>query len=248
MVWFRVDDSLADHPKLLELQAQKGWQGALALWTLAGSWCGKHLTNGYVPASVVKRLACSQRDAELLCDVGFWERAEGGYTFHDWKARNPLREQVETEREKTRNRVAKSRGNANRNGVTEGVRTPVSTPAPSHPDPSHPSKQACSDSARPEDVSREWHTSMRDTSPTSMHALHSWRADYETVAGACNGLDEPQTAVLALCRWFWLAADGPVQAGRVRAAYATPGHLAKHVSTDLLAAAAWWANQQEAAQ
>lgn len=109
--------------------------------------------------------------------------------------------------------------------------------------------KAVTDSVTAEDVSSEWHASLRDVAPTSLHATRSWLADYEIVAGACNALDEPQTAVVAVCRWFWQAPDGPVRSGRVRAAYAKPSHLAKHVSTDLLAAAAWWqTQQQEAAQ
>jgi hypothetical protein len=98
-------------------------------------------------------------------------------------------------------------------------------------------------------VSREWHAAMATAGASGLHAAHAWRADYETIAAACAAVDgDPLTAVVAVCRWFWLAPDGPVKAGRVRMHFATPGHLAKRVSTDLLAAAAWWANQQEAAQ
>lgn len=98
-------------------------------------------------------------------------------------------------------------------------------------------------------VSREWHAAMATAGAAGLHAAHAWRADYETVAAACADVDgDPLTAVVAVCRWFWLAPEGPVQAGRVRMHFATPGHLSKRVSTDLIAAAAWWATQQEAAQ
>jgi hypothetical protein len=138
MVWFRVDDSLCDHPKLLALQERKGWEAAVALWTLAGAWSSKHLKDGEIPRAVVTRLGFTAKSAELLVAEGFWERAEAGYRFHDWQSRNPLRSQVEREREVTRNRVAKHRGNGVGNGVTDGVSTPVCTPAPSRPVPSQP--------------------------------------------------------------------------------------------------------------
>jgi hypothetical protein len=143
LTWFRVDDSLPDHPKLLALQQRKGWQSALALWTLAGAWCGKHLTDGAVPAAIIQRLGCSLRDAAALVTVGLWESTKSGdYQFHDWAARNPLRKQVERDREATRNRVNKHRrnepGNTVTNGDSAGAVTALVTPLPSLPIPSRP--------------------------------------------------------------------------------------------------------------
>lgn len=130
MTWFRVDDSLADHPKVLRLQALKGWQGALALWLLAGAWASRHLTNGEVPSATVARLGGSKRDADLLVSVGLWARTETGYAYHDWASRNPTRDDVEARRERTRNRVTRWRCN----GVTNGDGNPA--PVPTRPDPS----------------------------------------------------------------------------------------------------------------
>jgi len=150
MTWFKVDDSLPDHPKVLRLQTMKGWQGALALWTLAGAWAAKQLTDGRVPASIVGRFGCAKRDAELLVIVGLWEPAEGGYTFHSWYKRNPTRTDVETKREKTRIRVTGWRKGPQCNAVTDDVTDNVTrlvtngvsnggcnaSPVPSRPVPS----------------------------------------------------------------------------------------------------------------
>jgi hypothetical protein len=142
VAWFKVDDSLSDHPKMVRLQAMKGWQSALALWTLAGAWVSRHLTDGNVPEAIVVRLGCTKRDAEMLVKCGFWRPIDGGYTFHDWTARNPARTVVEAKREKTRIRVADWRRNAVTDDVTghagngSGNASGNASPIPSHPIPS----------------------------------------------------------------------------------------------------------------
>jgi len=139
VTWFKVDDSLPDHPKILRLQAHRNWQDALALWTLAGAWAARHLTDGVVPSAIVGRLGCAQRDADLLVKVGLWDRTEDGFVFHSWTKRNPTRVVVEAKREKTRNKVSTWRSNQPCNPVTDevtdegsnGPRNPA--PVPSRP-------------------------------------------------------------------------------------------------------------------
>jgi hypothetical protein len=144
--YFAVDDGFADHQKVVRLQAMKGWQAAIALWTLAGSWASKHLTDGAVPTVIVTRLGHTERDADLLVTAGLWERAEGGYQFHEWSQRNPTRKTVEARREKTRKRVTDWRSNQSRNGVTDEVTDSIgnAAPFPSLPIPSQdpPNPQA----------------------------------------------------------------------------------------------------------
>lgn len=143
MTWFRVDDSLADHPKVVSLQEHKQWKGALALWTLAGAWCSKHLTDGVVPRAIVTRLGCSHAEAGALVQSGLWELdAEGAYRFHDWISRNPTREKVESEREATKKRVAEHRLKRVSNTVTGIVSNELSdaacTAVPTRPVPTRP--------------------------------------------------------------------------------------------------------------
>lgn len=146
MTWFRVDDGLTDHPKVLALQERKGWHSALALWTLAGAWCGRHMTDGDVPSALPRRLGCADKDAQALVDVGLWERTASGWRFHDWEHRNPLRVAVEAERRATRDRVAKHResrsGNASGNAPSNAVTNGASTPVPSRPVPSLPDQES----------------------------------------------------------------------------------------------------------
>jgi hypothetical protein len=132
--WFSVDDGFADHPKVVRLQAMEGWQSAIALWSLAGSWCSKHLTDGAVPPAMVTRLGATAREADMLVEAGLWERSAEGFQFHDWLGCNPSRADVLERRRKTNERVSKHRGNASRNAV----QTPLATPLPSSPLPSPP--------------------------------------------------------------------------------------------------------------
>lgn len=157
MTWFKIDDQFADHVKVIELQQHDGWKGAIALWTLAGSWCSRHLKDGEVPTPVVLRLGGTPEEAALLVRVGLWLEREGGYAFHDWAAHNPLRSEVEAKREAQRDRVKawreRKRGgerNASRDEgvtryvthheqrtqrVTNSVRNAPVTPPPTRPDP-----------------------------------------------------------------------------------------------------------------
>lgn len=113
MTWFRVDDGLHSHPKVLAL-FDGGCAGeALGLWLLAGSWCSAQLTDGRVPASAVRRLGFGLSAAHELVRVGLWTQAEdGAFVFHDWTSCNPSRVDVETARAKTREKVRRSRERA----------------------------------------------------------------------------------------------------------------------------------------
>lgn len=93
MAWFKVDDGLHEHPK-----AHRAGVEAIGLWTLAGSYSGDNLTDGFVPRRVLSRWVSDRKAAKLadvLLEVGLWRRAEkngeSGYVFHEWDERNPTR-------------------------------------------------------------------------------------------------------------------------------------------------------------
>lgn len=106
MPWFNVDDNFADHPKTVA-----AGNAAIGLWCRAGSWCNRHLTDGYVPSHMVTALGGTRANAKRLVEVGLWLPVEGGYQFHQWhqNGRNKTREQVESERAAWRKRQAKAR-------------------------------------------------------------------------------------------------------------------------------------------
>jgi hypothetical protein len=106
MTWFKVDDSFHSHPKSMAIEL-----AAIGLWTVAGSWSGANLTDGFVPDHVVQRLSMGQSTlAQALVDAGLWRRAKGGYRFHDWDSYQPSRESVLERRKVWRDKKADQRG------------------------------------------------------------------------------------------------------------------------------------------
>lgn len=106
MVWFKVDDGFASHPKTVAAGNM-----AIGLWVRAGSWSAHHLTDGYIPAHVLSTLGGTKKHAEQLVKVGLWESVDDGYRFHQWNddGRQPTRADVEAQRVAQRERKARSR-------------------------------------------------------------------------------------------------------------------------------------------
>ena len=132
-MWFKVDDGLTSSRKVLRIpRAHRA--AAMGLWVLAGSWAGQELTDGHVPAYMPDELAGDEQLALHLVAVGLWHHAgdeecpagderctahrparmDDGWWFHDWKQANPVRSEVEAERdaaaERMRNLRAKRAG------------------------------------------------------------------------------------------------------------------------------------------
>lgn len=127
MTWFRVDDGFWSHPKTIALAP-----GAVALWVRAGSYCGKHLTDGYVPANMLPMLQGSLDDVDQLVEAGLWRPVEGGWRFHDWERYQDTREAVERRRDawKARQRRRRSDGDDNVDSESESNASPISNTIP----------------------------------------------------------------------------------------------------------------------
>jgi hypothetical protein len=110
MPWFKVDDNLAFHHKAIA-----AGNPALGLWVRAGSMCAQQLTDGFVPDHMVMILG-TKAQAERLVSVGLWDRAKGGYNFHEWAERQPSKADVEAERAAAKERMRAYR--AKKKGVS----------------------------------------------------------------------------------------------------------------------------------
>lgn len=129
MTWFKVDDTLAFHPKVMH-----AGNAAMGLWVRAGSYCAAHLTDGRLTAAMIPPLGGRLRDAKRLVECGLWGETDDGFEFIGWGEFQPTKAQVSAERRATAARVAAWR-EGQRNAVTDTVTNGVSTPAPSRPDP-----------------------------------------------------------------------------------------------------------------
>lgn len=138
MVWFKVDDNFAFHPKTLAAT-----NSAIGLWVRAGSWCGANLTEGRLPADLISTLGGLKRDARKLVEVGLWDEVDGGYQFRNWEEFQPTKAQVDAEREANRKRQAEYRARK-RNGVTDTVTNGATNGTPTRPDPTRPNKETSS--------------------------------------------------------------------------------------------------------
>ncbi len=110
MPWFTIDDGFADHPKVIRCSL-----AAIGLWSKAGSWCAKHLTDGAVPATMVKVWRGNAKLADELVDAGLWLKVDDGYQFHDWSHRNPTSSDVKAKRAADADRKRLEREESKRN-------------------------------------------------------------------------------------------------------------------------------------
>ena len=105
MSWIKIDDQFADHPKIVSIGPLAGWLHVVAL-----TYCGRYLTDGFVPYAMIPRLAdfsgisVAQGDTsslanakqmvERLLGAGLWVACDGGYQIHDYLEYNPSKEQA----------------------------------------------------------------------------------------------------------------------------------------------------------
>lgn len=149
MSWFKVDDGFASSPKVLSIR-RRDRLAAIGLWTIAGSWAAKHLTDGFVPDYMIEEFGAEVSHGDTLVDAGLWSRIESGFVFHDWSDYQPKRIDVLAHRERERLRKeafrAKKAGNTGESpGGTDSRRDVGQTrvsglPDPTRPDPTRPTK------------------------------------------------------------------------------------------------------------
>lgn len=110
MTWFRIDDQFADHPRVIA-----AGNAAIGLWTKAGAWSMRHLTEGFIPVAAAKQLGTTG-EIKKLVSVGLWLTVDGGYMFFRWaedsngQKRQETKEEAEKRRRASRERTAKWRG------------------------------------------------------------------------------------------------------------------------------------------
>ena len=128
---------------------------AIGLWTLAGAWSAKELTDGFVPDYVIEELASTPAIAGHLVKCGLWEMAEEGWQFKGWEKYQPTREQIMEARDREAERKRKYRESQRRpsgtgSGQTAGHQQESEPPDPTRPDPTRPSNEEPNGSSKSE--------------------------------------------------------------------------------------------------
>lgn len=116
MVWLRIDDQIAHHPKFLEVGPVASW-----LWLCGNAYCNKYLTDGFIKESALSTLGSVTNPkhwADRLVDVGLWTRVEGGFCVHDFHDFNPKAEDVRQRRDDV---SAKRAASGRMGGVASGA-------------------------------------------------------------------------------------------------------------------------------
>lgn len=174
MPWFRIDDSFESHPKVKALSPTHRLK-VIGLWTLAGAWCARHLTDGFVPNYMLAELLGSKREANALVEVGLWMPTDGGFTFKDWHDFQPTRSKVLEDRDAAKSRMQaareRKRGQSSENvraneserqrDRSPDVRSTQRSLTPTRPDPTRPDPEkhlraAAADRATEPDFEQFW--------------------------------------------------------------------------------------------
>lgn len=137
MPWFRVDDGFYSSRKVTQIPRSQRWS-AIGLWTIAGTWSAKELTDGFVPDYQLDELGGLAADAESLVRVGLWDAVDGGFQFANWGEYQPTKKEVEESRKKEAERKRKWRESRDQSRGTKPGRDAGQSAESEHPDPTRP--------------------------------------------------------------------------------------------------------------
>lgn len=194
MAWVRLDDSFAQHPKVMAAGPL-----ALAMQVAGLCYCNRNLTDGFIPWAVARTLLSwemlgpdqeryrisvtddthteeidSDYVIKRLVETGLWEEVPGGYQIHDYLQYQPSKAKVMAERAAAQERMARRRKEmrsedvrANIGGTSDELREKFNFP---DPDPDPINKDHMSSPAPPSrtSASREEYS----------QAFETWWADY----------------------------------------------------------------------
>jgi hypothetical protein len=124
-MYSRLDDGLIDHRKVFvagDLIGTNGPAIAIGFYAIGLMWTNKHLTDGFIPLSVVKRFRHVVRPlkvAQALAEATLWDSVDGGFQVHDFHQLNPTAADVKRKREDDRIRKEAAR---KANGRAHGIR------------------------------------------------------------------------------------------------------------------------------
>lgn len=112
MTWFKVDDTLPTHRKVLAIPRGRRRREALGSWTLAGAWCSGNRTEGRIPKPALADLDIPHSVADDLVTAGLWHDRGDHYLMHDFLDYNPSAEQVTKARADAAERQRRAREKA----------------------------------------------------------------------------------------------------------------------------------------
>lgn len=148
MGWFKMDDQFGVSQKVIRIPRKKR-KTIIGLWTLAGNYAARALTDGVLEAHELDELDASAAEVAELVRVGLWHSSghacgrcvpvgDRAVVIHDFLEYNPSREQILAAREAERVRKASYRKSKQRPSGTDEGTPGGSDPESEHPDPTRP--------------------------------------------------------------------------------------------------------------
>jgi hypothetical protein len=134
-MWVKLDDGILDDPKIVAIGPT-----AFALFVGGLIYCGRNLTNGFIPKRRLKNLVPWDIPASTLfwcasklCLMKLWRKCDGGYNVARFLRYNPSKSKVLRSRQHTAQRVSAFRARHHGNGVSNAAGN--AAPVPTRPVP-----------------------------------------------------------------------------------------------------------------
>jgi len=215
MAWVRIDDEFGDCPKVV-----KAGPLAAILQIRAACYASKHLSDGYVPSSLVPtllhgfdRLRIGRTPAlnidwpAYMIDAGLWEATDGGFIIHDYLDYNPTKTEVLGRRAQRQasgqaggraSAQARAQAKSKQTGSTDGSsKTQPPSPSPSESTPSvgSPEANAQSNASQLSYHRNRRHVIERATRSNGQRIWRCWGADGKSSGICAEGILEPGAVV-----------------------------------------------------
>ena len=104
MPWVKLDDSFYDNPKVIIVGNE-----ATGAYCRLLSYCGRHLTDGFIPADKFAEITKRPKVGETLIHNKLVEELDNGFWIPDYLDFNMESEKAQEERLKAKERMAKLR-------------------------------------------------------------------------------------------------------------------------------------------
>lgn len=165
--------------KVQEL-ARSGRMDAVGVFCMALTYCGDHLTDGFIPRrAMLYVIGATGEQVNALCDVGMLEAVDEGWLIHDYTAHNRTKEQVLHARKKSAERVAKHRNESDVTALHRNCNAVTSGQTPEHQNTRTPKKEK-----------EEYSSSFsKEISPTEYADMAEKDATDRTIASEYTNLD-----------------------------------------------------------
>lgn len=177
MVWQKTDDQFGVSKKVVRIPRARRFQ-VIGLWTLAGNYACRVLSDGLLEAHELDELGARKPDVAELVRVGLWHGhghtcpkcvavEDGAIVIHDFLIYNPSRAEVEAAKEAERVRKAKYRADKKASPAGSPTGTDAGTPPGRDPESGIPVPDP-SPTRPPSSTKKEESTAKRGTrvSPT----------------------------------------------------------------------------------